>query len=171
MLASRLSRRIKEYLLNNALWWSGTKWAAIHSEKFFGIILVEAGLSGSHSTFFSISYLLDYWRDKDKQLSSCWLLVRFHSPGTEKKELSYTVGENVNGYTTMENSMEVPWKNKNKTTIWPSIRRDKKALLSDQCKDIEENNRKTRDLFKNITDTKGTFHAKMGTIKGRNRWT
>ena len=49
-------------------------------------------------------------------------------------------------------------------------RRDKKAFLSDQCKAIEENNRmgKTRDLFKNITDTKGTFQAKMGTIKDRN---
>ena len=49
-------------------------------------------------------------------------------------------------------------------------KRDKKALLSDQCKEIEENNRigKTRDLFKKIRDTKGTFHAKMGTIKERN---
>ena len=49
-------------------------------------------------------------------------------------------------------------------------RRDKKAFLSDQCKEIEENNRmgKTRDLFKKITDTKGTFHAKMGSIKDRN---
>ena len=49
-------------------------------------------------------------------------------------------------------------------------RRDKKAFLSDQCKDIEENNRmgKTKDLFKKIRDTKGTFHAKMGTIKDRN---
>ena len=49
-------------------------------------------------------------------------------------------------------------------------RRDKKALLSDQCKEIEGNNRmgKTRDLFKKIRDTKGTFHAKMGTIKDRN---
>ena len=48
--------------------------------------------------------------------------------------------------------------------------RDKKAFLSDQCKEIEENNRmgKTRNLFKNIRDTKGTFHAKMGTIKDRN---
>ena len=48
-------------------------------------------------------------------------------------------------------------------------RRDKKAFLSDQCKQIEENNRmgKTRDLFKKIRDTKGTFHAKMGTIKDR----
>ena len=47
---------------------------------------------------------------------------------------------------------------------------DKKALLSDQCKELEENNRmgKTRDLFKKIRDTKGTFHAKMGTIKDRN---
>ena len=49
-------------------------------------------------------------------------------------------------------------------------RRDKKALLSNQCKEIEENNRmgKTRDLFKKIRDTKGTFHAKMGSIKDRN---
>ena len=49
-------------------------------------------------------------------------------------------------------------------------KRDKKPLLSDQCKEIEENNRmgKTRDLFKKIRGTKGTFHAKMGTIKDRN---
>ena len=48
--------------------------------------------------------------------------------------------------------------------------RDKKAFLSDQCKEIEENNRmgKTRDLFKKIRDTKGTFHTKLGTIKDRN---
>ena len=50
------------------------------------------------------------------------------------------------------------------------VRRDKKAFLSDQCKEIKENNRmgKTRDLFKKIRDTKGTFHAKMGSIKDRN---
>ena len=49
-------------------------------------------------------------------------------------------------------------------------KRDKKAFLSDQCKEIEENNRmgKTRDLFKKIRDTKGTFHAKMGSTKDRN---
>ena len=49
-------------------------------------------------------------------------------------------------------------------------RRDKKLFLSDHCKEIEENNRmgKTRDLFKKIRDTKGTFHAKMGSIKDRN---
>ena len=49
-------------------------------------------------------------------------------------------------------------------------RRDKKAFLSDQCREIEENNRmgKTRDLFKKIRDTKGIFHAKMSTIKDRN---
>ena len=49
-------------------------------------------------------------------------------------------------------------------------RRDKKAFLSEQCKEIEENNRmgKTRDLLKKIRDTKGTFHAKMGTIKDKN---
>ena len=52
-------------------------------------------------------------------------------------------------------------------------RRDKKAFLSDQCKEIEEINRmgKTRDLFKKIRDTKGTFHAKMGSIKDRTVWT
>ena len=49
-------------------------------------------------------------------------------------------------------------------------RREKRAFLSDQCKEIEENNRmgKTRDLFRKIRDTKGTFHAKMGSIKDRN---
>ena len=54
---------------------------------------------------------------------------------------------------------------------FPKIaRRDKKAFLSDQCKEIEESNRmgKTRDLFKKIRDTKGTVHAKRGTIKDRN---
>ena len=67
------------------------------------------------------------------------------------------------------------------TIVWPKVhngiarriaRRDKKAFLSDQCKEIEENNRmgKTRDLFEKIRDTKGTgtFHAKMGSIKDRN---
>ena len=51
-----------------------------------------------------------------------------------------------------------------------TARRDKKAFLSDQCKEIEENNRmgKTRDLFKKIRDTKGTFHVKMSSIKDRN---
>ena len=50
------------------------------------------------------------------------------------------------------------------------VRRDKKAFLSDQCKEIEENNRmgKTRDLFKKTRDAKGTFHAKMGSIEDRN---
>ena len=49
-------------------------------------------------------------------------------------------------------------------------RRDKKAFLSDQCKEMEENNRmgKNRDLFRKFRDTKGTFHAKMGSIKDRN---
>ena len=52
-------------------------------------------------------------------------------------------------------------------------RRDRKAFLNDQCKEIEENNRmgKTRDLFKKIRDTKGTFHAKMGSIKTEMVWT
>ena len=68
-------------------------------------------------------------------------------------------------------------KQRSKGKIYPfecrvprNTRRDKKAFLSDQCKQIEENNRmgKTRDLFKKIRDTKGTFHAKMGSIKDRN---
>ena len=52
-------------------------------------------------------------------------------------------------------------------------KRDKKAFLSDQCREIEENNRmgKTKDLFKKIRDTKGTFHAKMGSIKAEMVWT
>ena len=55
-------------------------------------------------------------------------------------------------------------------TVPRIARRDKKAFLSDQCKEIEENNRMgmTRDLFQKIRDTKGTFHAKMGSIKNRN---
>ena len=50
------------------------------------------------------------------------------------------------------------------------IKKDKKAILSDQCKEIEQNNRmgRTRDLYKKIRDTKGTFHAKMGSLKDRN---
>ena len=57
-----------------------------------------------------------------------------------------------------------------KSEFQRTARRDKKAFLSDQCKEIEENNRmgKTRDLFKKIRDTKGTFLAKMGSIKDRN---
>ena len=56
------------------------------------------------------------------------------------------------------------------TEFQRTARRDKKAFFSDQCKKIEKNNRlgKTRDLFKKIRDTKGTFHAKMGSIKDRN---
>ena len=59
---------------------------------------------------------------------------------------------------------------KHLTAEFQRARRDKKAFLSDQCKEIEENNRmgKTRDLFKKIRDTKGTYHAKMGSIKDRN---
>ena len=55
----------------------------------------------------------------------------------------------------------------------PQKKEKKKAFLSDQCKETEENNRvgKTRDLFRKIGDTKGTFHAKMGTIKDRIVWT
>ena len=57
-----------------------------------------------------------------------------------------------------------------KVKVQRIARRDKKAFLRDQCKEIEESNRmgKTRDLFTKTRDTKGTFHAKMGTIKDRN---
>ena len=68
-----------------------------------------------------------------------------------------------------------PWGHKEsdtteQTSLQRIARRHRKAFLSDQCKEIEENNRvgKTRGLFKKIKDTKGTFHAKMGTIKDRN---
>ena len=79
-----------------------------------------------------------------------------------------------------EHEMIPSWKNKGKgekerynhlqAEFQRLARKDKKAFLTDQCKEIEESNRmgKTRDLFKKITDTKGTFHAKMGTIKDRN---
>ena len=74
-----------------------------------------------------------------------------------------------------EKRREAKGKGEKKTYIYLNAefqriaRRDKKAFLSDQCKEIEENNRteKTRDLFKKIRDTKGTFHAEMGTIKDR----
>ena len=70
------------------------------------------------------------------------------------------------------NSWEKKQKAREKRKDIPILknRRDKKAFLSDQCKEIEESNRmeNTGDLFKEIRDTKGTFHAKMGTIKDRN---
>ena len=77
---------------------------------------------------------------------------------------------------TAEKRREAKGKGENESYIYLNAefqriaRRDKKVFLSDQCKEIEENNRmgKTRDLFKKIRDTKGTFHAKMGTIKDRN---
>ena len=75
-----------------------------------------------------------------------------------------------------ENRLEVKGKGERERCIHLNAefqriaRRDKKAFLSDQCKEIEENNRmgNTRDLFKKIGDIKGTFHAKMGSIKDRN---
>ena len=72
---------------------------------------------------------------------------------------------------------KISWRQKKKGKIYPfecrlqrRARRDKKAFLSDQCKEIEEDSRlgKPKDLFKKIRDTKGTFHAKMGTTKDRN---
>ena len=78
-------------------------------------------------------------------------------------------------FQTAEKRREAKSKEKRKDThIWmyssKKARRDKKAFLSDQWKEVEENNSmgKTRDLFKKIRDTKGTFHATMGTIKDRN---
>ena len=75
-----------------------------------------------------------------------------------------------------EKRSEVKDKGEKERYIYPNVefqrmsRRDKKEFLGGQCKEIEENNRmgNTRDLFKKIRDTKGTFHAKTGTIKGRN---
>ena len=76
-----------------------------------------------------------------------------------------------------EKTLQIAKKAKEKRKIYLSesrvqiiARRDKKAFFSDQCKEIEEKNRmgKTRDLFKKIRDTKGTFHAKMGKIEDRN---
>ena len=58
-----------------------------------------------------------------------------------------------------------------KVKVQRIARRDKKAFFSDQCKEIENRTGKTRDIFKKIRDTKGTFHAKMGTIKDRMVWT
>ena len=68
----------------------------------------------------------------------------------------------------MKRQKKKKWKDLN-AEFQRTARRDKKAFLSDQHKEIEENNRmrKTRDLFKKIRDTKGTFHAKMGSIKDR----
>ena len=70
---------------------------------------------------------------------------------------------------TAEKRREVKVKGEKERYTHLIAKRDKKAFLSDQCKEIEENNRmgKTRDLFKKIRDTKGTFHAKMGLIKDR----
>ena len=77
-----------------------------------------------------------------------------------------------------EEALQIAVKSKGEEEIYTHLnaefqriaRRDKKAFLSDQCKEIEENNKmgKTRDLFKKISDTKGTFHAKMSSIKDRN---
>ena len=74
---------------------------------------------------------------------------------------------------TAEKSREMKGKRGKERYIHLNARRDKKAFLSYQCKEIEENNRmgKTRDLFKKIRDSKGTFHAKMGSIKDRMIWT
>ena len=81
----------------------------------------------------------------------------------------------------LTNSWEKKQRQRGKGKIYPSEcrvpknikERDKKASLSDQCKEIEENNKmgKTRDLFKKIRGTKGTFLSKMGTIKDRKLWT
>ena len=79
--------------------------------------------------------------------------------------------------TVVPNCFVIPWTVSHQAPLsmgfsWQErlAKRDKKAFLSDQCKQIEENNRmgKTRDFFKKIKDTKGTFHAKMGTLKDRN---
>ena len=81
------------------------------------------------------------------------------------------VGNLISGSSAFSESSLNIWKFSHLNAEFQTIaRRDKKAFLSNQCKEIEENNRmgKTRDLLKKIRDTKGTFHAKMGTIQDRN---
>ena len=70
----------------------------------------------------------------------------------------------------MKGKGEKEWRTHLNAEFQRIVSRDMKAFLSEQCKEIQENNRmeKTKDLFKKIRDTKGTFHAKMGTIKDRN---
>ena len=94
----------------------------------------------------------------------------------KKKEGKKAKRLSEEGFQIAEKRREVKGKGEKETYIHlnselrRTATRDKKAFLSDQCKEIEENNRmgKTRDLLKKIRDTKGTFHAKMGTIKDRN---
>ena len=93
---------------------------------------------------------------KKKCRKAEWLSVEALQIAEERREVKGNV-EKERYTQTMQGSREI-------------ARRDKKAFLSDQCKEIEKNNtmRETRDLFKNIGDTKGIFHARMGMIKDRN---
>ena len=133
-----------------------------------------------------INYTAIFKKEKEKSLlssyHSCnhtWMKSPLTTPqGWDWKQISRKEKKEV--------QMDTGWKKERKgatlsknSNIWPALlnaelkriaRRDKKAFLSEQWEEIEENNRmkKTRDLFKKIRDTKGTFHAKMGTIKDRN---
>ena len=79
----------------------------------------------------------------------------------------------IKGKGTRDQIANIHWIVKKAREFQRISRRDKKAFLVDQCKEIEENNRmgKTRDLFKKIRDTKGKFHAKMGSLKDKMVWT
>ena len=95
------------------------------------------------------------------------------TPWTERRKISSSTGELEEALQIVVKRREVKRKGEKerykhlKAEIQRIARRNRKAFLSDQCKEIEENNRmgKTRDLFKKIRDTKGTFHAKMGSKK------
>ena len=98
------------------------------------------------------------------------------SPGKEMQESKTAVWRGPTNSFEKKRSKKQKRKGKieaSECRVPKNSKRDKKAFLSDQCKEIEENNRmgKTRDLVKKIRDTKGTFHAKMGSIKDRNGMT
>ena len=99
------------------------------------------------SKLWILSIRCSFWRLSGSVSSLCFPSTRDHSSKGEKERYTYLNAE-----------------------FQRRARKDKKAFLGDHCKEIEENNRmgKTRDLFKKIRDTKGLFHAKMGSIKDRN---
>ena len=90
--------------------------------------------------------------------------------GLEKEDFQYSMSETAVKSREAKDKGEKERYTHLNAEFQRTARRDKKAFLSDQCKETEENNRleKTRDVFKKIRDTKGTLHAKMGTIKDRN---
>ena len=107
--------------------------------------------------------------EKNKEKKTCFHFLK-KSFSIEQRNLTIIKIRQVNTVAFL-NCIHLSLKNKT-TSHWPlyGTTIDKKAFLRDQCKEIEENNRmeKTRDLFKKIRDTKGTFRVKMGSIKDRN---